>query len=447
MRAFVVFLLTCFSTVSADQKTAVQHLTQDQMTSTRQLHERAIASTVVVVAGPQTPTESSGSGVWVSKEGYVATCWHVVKNASDVQVKVAYPGVYDLEKNIFVNAAFSLYAATVVASDEKADVAILKVSPNPFAAPPAISRIVSGGAELKPASANLRTSLPNPGDLVLLAGYPLGRPDLLTQSGTVAGVALVYDYQGTEASKGVRILLSLVSNPSNSGGPVFDSDGKLLGLLSADFLSPVLRRKLDAGGNPAGDAGGQPQFEATPMLQNSGISIVVPARFVQNALDQAEGKAPAATPKGSVVIQGLEVINAPPDTGPKLASSLSIAELKHQTASFLFTFRNFLSQQEQRQRQLAESAIPALPTTTREERQAALAKLGEEYIALGKDIRQQYQTSFKAEAKRLRDDCWARLPTAARDPRSVRLYDYGLDLVELRHLADDLERLSKMLPE
>ncbi len=88
-----------------------------------------------------------------------------------------------------------------------------------------------------------------------------------------------------------------------------------------------------------------------------------------------------------------------------------------------------------------------LPSTTREERQAAWARLGQESLALQKDMREQYYTRFKTEARRLRDDLWARLPVDTRDPQSVLFYDYGLNLISLRHIADDLERLSKMLPE
>lgn len=390
--------------------------------------------------------------MWVSKDGYVATCWHVVENASEVQVKVAYPGVYDLEKNRLVSASFALYAATVVASDQNADVAILKVSPNPFVTPPSIQRMVNGEPEIKLTSADLRTRLPNPGDLALLAGYPLGRPDLLTQTGAVAAVALVDDFKGTEAAKGVRIVLSLVSNPANSGGPIFDSDGKVLGLLRGNFPSPVkdesqrlalyVRPKRDATGKIVVDGNGQQQFETATMLQNSGISVVVPARFVQDVLDRAQGKAPAVEAKGGVVIRGVEVINAPPDTEPKVRSSLSNLELKQQTDTFLDKFRSFLGQQDARESQLDGGLISA---KSREERDAAWARLVAQSTVPRDEIKQQYQTTFKSEAKRLRNDFWARLPISARDPRSVRLYDYGLDLVELHHVADDLERLSKMM--
>jgi S1-C subfamily serine protease len=449
MTTFVVCLLICLSTVLAAQKGSVQRRAQPQTMSARQLHQLAISRTVWVVT-----TAFVGSGVWVSKDGYVATCWHVVKNTSEIKVEIAYPGVYNLEKHILVDASFAVYAATVVASDQNADVAILKVFPNPFATPPAAQRIINGEPEIKLASADLRTKLPAPGDFALLAGYPLGRPDLLTQTGTVAAVALVNDFQEPEASKGVRIILSLVSNPANSGGPVFDAKGKVLGILEGNFPSPVkdeaqryalyVRPVRDANGNPILDANGKTQFETAQMYQNSGISVVVPAQFVQDALDQARGKTSSAQTTGSVVVRGVEVISTVPDTEPKVASSLSNLELKRQAASFLARFRTFLGQQEALEQQLWQGVAPA---ATREEREATWLRLSQKSSALQEEMRQEYQTMFKSEAKRLRDDFWARLPIAVRDTRSVRLYDYGFDLVELRNLGDDLERLSKTLPD
>jgi S1-C subfamily serine protease len=93
MRTLLIFLLATVSTAQAAQKTGADRNTRHHVMSMRELHQWAISRTVAVVAGPNTPTESSGSGVWVSTDGYVATCWHVVENASEVQVKVAYPGV------------------------------------------------------------------------------------------------------------------------------------------------------------------------------------------------------------------------------------------------------------------------------------------------------------------------------------------------------------------
>src|SRR5258708_4478856 len=95
MRTLLIFLLPSLGTVSTAQ-TAAQGRAHHLTLSTRQLHEWAISRTVLIVARPNAPVQSLGSGVWVSKDGYVATCWHVVENADEIQVKIAYPGVYDL---------------------------------------------------------------------------------------------------------------------------------------------------------------------------------------------------------------------------------------------------------------------------------------------------------------------------------------------------------------
>jgi hypothetical protein len=48
-----------------------------------------------------------------------------------------------------------------------------------------------------------------------------------------------------------------------------------------------LRMKLDESGNPVKDANGNPVPEGTDCLQNSGISIAVPAQLI---LDLAQAK-------------------------------------------------------------------------------------------------------------------------------------------------------------
>jgi S1-C subfamily serine protease len=90
--------------------------------------------------------------------------------------------------------------------------------------------------------------------------------------------------------RGLRILISVVSNPGNSGGPVLTLDGRLLGLLQGNLTSPVkdeagrqvayLRPQRDPGGEFILGADGKPQFEIAPLTENSGISIATPTRFI-----------------------------------------------------------------------------------------------------------------------------------------------------------------------
>jgi S1-C subfamily serine protease len=88
-------------------------------------------------------------------------------------------------------------------------------------------------------------------------------------------------------------MLSLVSNPGNSGGPVFDSNGKVIGLLEGNLLSPIrnpqtglplvcFSPKLTPDGTPMLDSNQNPLPEKPEWCeQNSGISFAVPARFIE----------------------------------------------------------------------------------------------------------------------------------------------------------------------
>jgi hypothetical protein len=44
---------------------------------------------------------------------------------------------------------------------------------------------------------------------------------------------------GTPSANGRRIMLSLVSNPGNSGGPVFDHWGQVVGFLKGNLFAPM----------------------------------------------------------------------------------------------------------------------------------------------------------------------------------------------------------------
>lgn len=149
----------------------------------------------------QQPAHGLGSGFVIDSSGYVVTNNHVVDGATEVKIKLA-----DQQE----------YAATVVGTDPETDLALLKVD-----AGKALPAAVFGRSE------GLRV-----GDPVIAVGNPFGLGGTVT-SGIVSarGRAIddgpYVDFIQTDAS----------INRGNSGGPLFNMDGQVVGVNSA-ILSP-----------------------------------------------------------------------------------------------------------------------------------------------------------------------------------------------------------------
>jgi S1-C subfamily serine protease len=265
----------------------------------KELYAYAREVTVQVHAKTASGDISSGSGVWVSRAGYVATCFHVVKDSSDGQITVGIGGAtyIDFEHHNVVNGAFRNHKAKLVASDPETDVAILEVADNPFLSPPAVL-IQSPTAKITAPvqAARLSDEIPSAGEEAIVTGYPLVGTDFVMQKGNVAGVG--FPNRTNDPVKGARVYLSIVANPSNSGGPVLGDDGRLLGLQEGYLGAPVrdeanrdvyyYRPKRDAQGQVVRGADGQPETEIAKLTQNSGISFAVPTRFVVSLLHTVE---------------------------------------------------------------------------------------------------------------------------------------------------------------
>lgn len=158
------------------------------------------ASVVKVEAiQPSCSMESSGSG-WVEAAGTIVTNAHVVAGSSSVHV-VAQDG--------------RAYDATVVAFDSQRDVAVLKV---PGLQAPVLQRGTSLGA----------------GDPAVVAGFPGGGPYTLG-SARVRGELRAVGTDIYQHNSVVRDVYSLrgVVRAGNSGGPLFDDRGEVVGMVFA----------------------------------------------------------------------------------------------------------------------------------------------------------------------------------------------------------------------
>lgn len=145
-------------------------------------------------------SEALGSGFVISEDGYIVTNNHVIEGADDIEIEFFGGG---------------RLKAKLVGTDPKTDIAVLKVeSPEPLAFVP------FGDSDL------MRV-----GDWVLAMGNPLGQ-GFSVSSGIVSArkraLSGTYDdYIQTDAA----------INRGNSGGPLFNMDGQVVGVNTA-ILSP-----------------------------------------------------------------------------------------------------------------------------------------------------------------------------------------------------------------
>lgn len=154
----------------------------------------------VVIPQQQAPQEkvSSGSAFFISKDGYLLTNHHVVDNASKV--------------TIILNDRREL-DAQVVGSDARTDVALLKVSGSNF------PELHAGNVD------QLKVGQP-----VLAIGSPFGF-DYSASAGIVS--AKMRNMQGESTVPFIQTDVAL--NPGNSGGPLFNQRGEVVGVNSRIF--------------------------------------------------------------------------------------------------------------------------------------------------------------------------------------------------------------------
>jgi len=150
-------------------------------------------------AAPRGPRqESSGSGFFISAEGYIVTNNHVVQGADEIKV---------------VTKDGTEMRATVVGRDQATDLAVIKVDGHDF-----------------PFVTFETTVQPRVGDWVVAVGNPF---DL--SSTATAGIISAYNRDIGESAFDNYIQIDAPINRGNSGGPTFDVYGRVIGVNSAIY--------------------------------------------------------------------------------------------------------------------------------------------------------------------------------------------------------------------
>jgi serine protease Do len=146
------------------------------------------------------PQRGSGSGFIVSPDGYILTNAHVVMDADQVTVKMN-----DRRE----------YQAKVVGIDQRTDVAVIKIEGKNL---PVVR--VGDPAKLKP------------GEWVLAIGSPFGFENSAT-AGIVSATSRSLPNEGNNYVPFIQTDVAV--NPGNSGGPLFNLQGEVIGINSQIF--------------------------------------------------------------------------------------------------------------------------------------------------------------------------------------------------------------------
>jgi S1-C subfamily serine protease len=156
--------------------------------------------------------QGNGTGFFIDLKGYIATNYHVVENVSEIEVEFNR------------NGSKQIYQAKVIKSDKQNDIAIIKINSDdfiPFDTLPYFFKI----------------DLADVGSSVFTLGFPMALSlmgeDIKFTDGKISSktgfLGNITNYQ-----------ISVPIQPGNSGGPLFDFDGNLIGITSS-----TVNRQLD----------------------------------------------------------------------------------------------------------------------------------------------------------------------------------------------------------
>ncbi|MCY4408949.1 MAG: trypsin-like peptidase domain-containing protein, partial [Caldilineaceae bacterium] len=150
------------------------------------------------------PREGFGSGFVIDDDGHILTNFHVIEGAQHIEV--------EFEEGV-------TFAAEVVGHDSRFDLALLKID-----APPELLQAVEFGS-----SAGLQV-----GQRAVAIGNPFGKYRRSLTTGVISGLERTLEAGGDRYVGGI-IQIDAAINQGNSGGPLLDSSGRVIGIITALF--------------------------------------------------------------------------------------------------------------------------------------------------------------------------------------------------------------------
>jgi serine protease DegQ len=171
-----------------------------------------------------------GTGVVVKDDGTIMTNFHVVSGSNRLEVT-------------FMDGTQS--PAVVVGARPESDLAIIKPQKIPDDLSPAV---LAGSGDLQP------------GDEVVAVGFPFGIGPSVS-AGVVSGLGREFQVSQDHVMRGL-IQFDAAANPGNSGGPLVNMAGEVVGIVTA-ILNPTRARTFIGIG-----------FAAT--IESAGVAVGIP---------------------------------------------------------------------------------------------------------------------------------------------------------------------------
>ena len=186
---------------------SVANITGSELLTAPEIYAAYVGSTVGITTeivttngwGQPVSSAAAGSGFVITQDGYILTNYHVIEDANSIQVAFVDGTTYDAE---------------LVGGEEENDIAVLKINAT------GLTPVIIGDSD------NVRV-----GEQVVAIGNPLGE---LTYSMT-QGIISARDRSITMENGEVMNMLQTDTaiNSGNSGGPLFDMYGQVIGITSA----------------------------------------------------------------------------------------------------------------------------------------------------------------------------------------------------------------------
>ncbi|MBR1456881.1 MAG: trypsin-like peptidase domain-containing protein [Oscillospiraceae bacterium] len=155
--------------------------------------------------GQTSSSAVSGSGFIISANGYILTNYHVIEYAYEDKLDITVM-THDGTK----------YLASIVGVEQSNDVAVLKIDADNLKA------VTFGNSDAI-----------SVGETVYAVGNPLGELEFSMSTGHVSALDRVIS---TEESESINMFqVDAAVNPGNSGGPLYNAQGQVIGIVTAKY--------------------------------------------------------------------------------------------------------------------------------------------------------------------------------------------------------------------